>query len=118
VVSWLAKEFVRQGLQAILFASGDSETTANLVACASQTLRFAGTCDHVANTLSMLHTLAFVLMWMVNAALGQSDRSKNWQDDAVILCRTRKDTDDGRQGTKSRMTRPRSRGHLKKNGGT
>ena len=59
VVSWLAEELVRQGHQLTLFASGDSETTANLVACAPQALRLAGIRDHVASTLSMLREVRY-----------------------------------------------------------
>ena len=54
VVSWLTEELVRQGHQVTLFASGDSETSANLVPCVPQGLRLAGVRDHTASTLVML----------------------------------------------------------------
>ena len=54
VVSWLAEELVRQGHRVALFASADSETAAELVACAPQSLRLAGCRDHLGSTLAML----------------------------------------------------------------
>jgi glycosyltransferase involved in cell wall biosynthesis len=54
VASWLTEELVRQGHQVTLFASGDSQTTAELVACAPQGLRLAGIRDHTASHLAML----------------------------------------------------------------
>lgn len=39
VVSYITEELVRQGHQVTLFASGDSETSAELVACAERSLR-------------------------------------------------------------------------------
>lgn len=54
VVSWLADELVRQGHKVILFASAGSKTTAELVACAPQSLRLAGIRDHLGSTLAML----------------------------------------------------------------
>jgi glycosyltransferase involved in cell wall biosynthesis len=54
VVSWLAEELVRQGHKVTLFASGGSETTANLVVCAPRSLRLAGIRDHLGSTLRML----------------------------------------------------------------
>ena len=42
VVSWLAEELVRQGHRVTLFASAESETAAELVVCAPQSLRLAG----------------------------------------------------------------------------
>lgn len=39
VVSYITEELVRQGHQVTLFASGDSETTAELAACCEQSLR-------------------------------------------------------------------------------
>src|SRR5215813_7984356 len=44
VVSWLTEELVRQGHQVTLFASGDSLTSANLVACCASSLRTSDTC--------------------------------------------------------------------------
>jgi hypothetical protein len=41
VVSWLTEELVRQGHQVTLFASGDSETSANLVPSVARGLRLA-----------------------------------------------------------------------------
>ena len=40
VVSWLTEELVRQGHEVTLFATGDSVTSAELVACFEQALRF------------------------------------------------------------------------------
>ena len=40
VVSWLTEELVRQGHQVTLFASGDSQTAAELVPCSERGLRF------------------------------------------------------------------------------
>ena len=54
VVSWLTEELVRQGHQVTLFASGDSETAANLVPSIPRGLRLAGIRDHTASTLVML----------------------------------------------------------------
>jgi glycosyltransferase involved in cell wall biosynthesis len=54
VVSWLAEEFVRQGHKVTLFASGGSQTNANLVICAPESLRLSGIRDHVGSTLNML----------------------------------------------------------------
>src|ERR1700752_4138743 len=42
VVSWLTEELVRQGHNVTLFASGDSETVAELVAGAPRGLRLEG----------------------------------------------------------------------------
>lgn len=54
VASWLTEELVRQGHEVTLFASGDSQTSAELVACAPQGLRLAGIRDHTASHLAML----------------------------------------------------------------
>jgi glycosyltransferase involved in cell wall biosynthesis len=54
VASWLTEELVRQGHQVTLFASGDSVTSAELIACAPQGLRLAGIRDHTASHLAML----------------------------------------------------------------
>ncbi|MGI8569811.1 MAG: glycosyltransferase family 4 protein [Methylocella sp.] len=54
VVSWLAEELVRQGHRVTLFASAESETAAELVVCAPQSLRLAGIRDHLGSTLAML----------------------------------------------------------------
>jgi glycosyltransferase involved in cell wall biosynthesis len=54
VVSWLTEEFVRQGHEVTLFASGDSETSAKLVAYAPRGLRLAGIRDHTSSLLVMI----------------------------------------------------------------
>lgn len=54
VVSWLTEELVEQHHKVTLFASGGSQTKADLVVCAPQGLRLAGMRDHVASTLRML----------------------------------------------------------------
>jgi glycosyltransferase involved in cell wall biosynthesis len=54
VVSALTEELVRQGHAVTLFASGDSQTSAKLVACAPKGLRLAGYRDHTASLLVML----------------------------------------------------------------
>jgi glycosyltransferase involved in cell wall biosynthesis len=54
VVSWLADELVRQGHRVTLFASAETETSAELVVCAAQSLRLAGIRDHLGSTLAML----------------------------------------------------------------
>ncbi len=41
IVSYLTEELVRQGHEVVLFASGDSETTAELVPCCHEALRLA-----------------------------------------------------------------------------
>ncbi len=43
IVSWLTEELVRQGHDVTLFASGDSMTAANLVACTSEAIRLSET---------------------------------------------------------------------------
>lgn len=54
VVSWLTEALVRLGHDVTLFASGDSVTSARLVACAPQGLRLAGIKCSVASHLVML----------------------------------------------------------------
>jgi glycosyltransferase involved in cell wall biosynthesis len=54
VVALLADELVRRGHRVTLFASGESETAANLSICAPQSLRLAGIRDHLGSTLAML----------------------------------------------------------------
>src|ERR1700731_167033 len=54
VVSWLAEELVRQGHRVVLFASAESTTKAELIACAPQSLRLAGIRDYLGSTLAML----------------------------------------------------------------
>lgn len=47
IVSYLTEELVRQGHEITLFASGDSKTSARLVACAPKALRLAQARDHL-----------------------------------------------------------------------
>jgi glycosyltransferase involved in cell wall biosynthesis len=54
IVSWLTEELVRRGHDVTLFASGDSQSAARLVACVPQGLRLAGIRDHTSNHLVML----------------------------------------------------------------
>ena len=54
VVSWLTEELVQQGHQVTLFASGNSETSAELVRVVPQGLRLGGIRDHTASLLVML----------------------------------------------------------------
>lgn len=54
VVSWLTEELVQQGHQVTLFASGDSETSADLVRAVPRGLRLGKVRDHTASLLVML----------------------------------------------------------------
>jgi glycosyltransferase involved in cell wall biosynthesis len=55
VVSYLTEELVRQGHEVTLFASGDSETRAHLVACSRRSLRLDKHCqDQMAHHIVML----------------------------------------------------------------
>src|SRR5690349_12878837 len=45
IVSYLTEELVRQGHDVTLFASGDSQTAANLVACCDKALRLDTNCN-------------------------------------------------------------------------
>jgi glycosyltransferase involved in cell wall biosynthesis len=54
VVSWLTEELVEQGHDVTLFATGDSETSAELVATVPRGLRLGGIRDHTASLLVML----------------------------------------------------------------
>ncbi len=54
VISWLAEALVADGHDVTLFASGDSETSAELVPCVPSGLRLAGINDHVASLVAML----------------------------------------------------------------
>jgi hypothetical protein len=54
VVSWLTEELVEQGHEVTLFASGDSETSAEHVRAVPQGLRLGGIRDHTASLLVML----------------------------------------------------------------
>jgi len=59
VVSWLTEELVRQGHEVTLFASGDSETAAELVPVVPEAIRLAGrTSDPAALHVMMLGRLA------------------------------------------------------------
>src|SRR3990172_11893415 len=51
VVSYLTEELVKRGHDVSLFASGDSETSAKLVASSSHSLRAMHTADEAAFTL-------------------------------------------------------------------
>ena len=57
VVSYLTEELVRLGHDVTLFASGDSETRAELVACAPRALRLAGVQDPIPYYTLMLETV-------------------------------------------------------------
>jgi glycosyltransferase involved in cell wall biosynthesis len=57
VVSWLTEALVDLGHEVTLFASGDSRTRADLVACAPEGLRLAGIRDHTAAHLVMLEKI-------------------------------------------------------------
>ena len=55
VVSWLTEELVRMGHEVSLFASGDSLTTARLVAASKEALRLDPTCiDQMAHHVRMI----------------------------------------------------------------
>ena len=54
VFSWLTEDLVEQGHDVTLFASADSETSAELVRAVPQGLRLAGIRDHTASLLVML----------------------------------------------------------------
>lgn len=55
MVSWLTEDLVALGHDVTLFASADSQTTANLFSCAPLGLRLAGITDATATTLVMLN---------------------------------------------------------------
>ncbi|HYJ53504.1 MAG TPA: glycosyltransferase family 4 protein [Allosphingosinicella sp.] len=54
VIWWLTEALIDQGHDVTLFASGDSRTSARLVAGAPTGLRLAGINDHVASLIAML----------------------------------------------------------------
>ncbi|MGQ0589663.1 MAG: glycosyltransferase family 4 protein [Sphingosinicella sp.] len=54
VIWWLTEALIDLGHDVTLFASGDSRTSARLVACAEQGLRLSGINDHLASLLAML----------------------------------------------------------------
>jgi glycosyltransferase involved in cell wall biosynthesis len=54
IVSWLTEALVADGHDVTLFASGDSQTSARLVACSPRGLRLTGIRDHTSFQLSML----------------------------------------------------------------
>jgi glycosyltransferase involved in cell wall biosynthesis len=59
VVSYLTEELVRQGHEVTLFASGDSVTAANLVACSERSLRLdPGSIDATAHHVVMMEKIA------------------------------------------------------------
>lgn len=61
VVSWLTEEFVRQGHEVTLFASGDSLTNARLVPLCQQALRLDSKCvDPLAHHI---HLIERVMQW-------------------------------------------------------
>jgi glycosyltransferase involved in cell wall biosynthesis len=56
IVSYLTEELVRQEHEVTLFASGDSKTSAELVACAPRSLRLSQACDALPyNVLQLDH---------------------------------------------------------------
>jgi glycosyltransferase involved in cell wall biosynthesis len=58
VVSYLTEELVRQGHDVTLFASGDSQTSARLVATCDQSLRLDPHCrDYLAHQMVQLHAV-------------------------------------------------------------
>jgi glycosyltransferase involved in cell wall biosynthesis len=57
IVSILTEELVRIGHRVTLFASGDSRTSAELVAGTPRSLRLAGIRDHLGTTLHMLRSV-------------------------------------------------------------
>jgi glycosyltransferase involved in cell wall biosynthesis len=59
VVSYLTEELVRQGHEVTLFASGDSETNARLVAACRRSLRLDKHCiDQLAHHIVMLERVS------------------------------------------------------------
>lgn len=54
VIWWLTEALVELGHDVTLYASGDSETSAKLVACADEGLRLAGIDNHLAYTVAMV----------------------------------------------------------------
>ena len=54
VIWWLTEALVDLGHDVTLFASGDSVTSARLVACSEKGLRLAGINDHTASLIAML----------------------------------------------------------------
>lgn len=54
VVATLADELVQAGHRVTLFASGESQTAADLVVCVPRSLRLAGISDHLGSTLCMM----------------------------------------------------------------
>ena len=57
IVSYLSEELVRQGHEVTLFASGDSETAAELVSCAPTALRLAQVTDAQPYTVMQLEKI-------------------------------------------------------------
>ncbi len=62
IVSWLTEELVKQGHEVTLFASGDSMTSSNLVACTSEAIRLSETMvdyiPHYTMMVDRVHRLA------------------------------------------------------------
>src|SRR5690606_11823442 len=54
IVSYLTEELVRQGHEVVLFASGDSRTSAELVACCPEALRLANVRDTMPHNILQL----------------------------------------------------------------
>ncbi len=54
IVSWLTECLVALGHEVTLYASGDSETSARLVPCASEALRLQGINHHLSYTVAMI----------------------------------------------------------------
>src|SRR5690242_12825743 len=54
VIWWLTEALVELGHEVTLYASGDSDTSAELIPGAEQGLRLAGINDHTASLLAML----------------------------------------------------------------
>ena len=54
VVSWLTEALVDLGHDVTLYASGDSETSARLIPCASEALRLQGINNHLSYTVAMI----------------------------------------------------------------
>jgi glycosyltransferase involved in cell wall biosynthesis len=57
IVSYLTEELVRQGHEVTLFASGDSETAAELISCAPTALRLANVTDATPYTVMQLEKI-------------------------------------------------------------
>src|SRR5262245_40190411 len=58
VVSYLTEDLVAAGHDVTLFSSGDSQTSARLVACCGRSLRLADCCDPLAWHVAMIERVA------------------------------------------------------------